>query len=133
MDVGLTTGISTDSVDVAVLAQKAESLGFESFWLPEHTIVPVHTTSRYGGTADGSIPLSMSDSGDPLIGLARASAVTQHIKLGTAISLIIWLAQIPVLWIATGLFEASDQIEDLASTYFHVRIWSAPAVRGWAS
>ena len=88
MDVGLTTGISTDSVDVAVLAQKAESLGFESFWLPEHTIVPVHTTSRYGGTADGSIPLSMSDSGDPLIGLARASAVTQHIKLGTAISLV---------------------------------------------
>ena len=49
MDVGLTTGISTDSVDVAVLAQKAESLGFESFWLPEHTIVPVHTTSRYEG------------------------------------------------------------------------------------
>ena len=88
MDVGLTTGISTDSVDVAVLAQKAESLGFESFWLPEHTIVPVNTTSRYGGTADGSIPLSMSDSGDPLIGLARASAVTQHIKLGTAISLV---------------------------------------------
>ena len=88
MDIGLTTGISTDSVDVAVLAQKAESLGFESFWLPEHTIVPVHTTSRYGGTADGSIPLSMSDSGDPLIGLARASAVTQHIKLGTAISLV---------------------------------------------
>ncbi len=88
MDVGLTTGISTDSVDVAVLAQKAESLGFESFWLPEHTIVPVHTTSRYGGTADGSIPLSMSDSGDPLIGLASASAVTQHIKLGTAISLV---------------------------------------------
>ena len=88
MDIGLTTGISTDSVDVAVLAQKAESRGFESFWLPEHTIVPVHTTSRYGGTADGSIPRSMSDSGDPLIGLARASAVTQHIKLGTAISLV---------------------------------------------
>ena len=42
MDVGLTTGISTHSIDVAVLAQKAESLGFESFWLPEHTIVPVH-------------------------------------------------------------------------------------------
>ena len=88
MDIGLTTGISTDSVDVAVLAQKAESLGFESFWLPEHTIVPVHSTSRYGGTPDGSIPSSMSDSGDPLIGLASASAVTQRIKLGTAISLV---------------------------------------------
>ena len=88
MDVGLTTGISTHSVDVAVLAQKAESLGFESFWLPEHTIIPVHSTSRYGGTPDGSIPPSMSDSGDPLIGLAMASAVTQHIKLGTAVSLV---------------------------------------------
>ncbi len=88
MDIGLTTGISTDSVDIAVLAQKAESLGFESIWLPEHTIVPVQTTSRYGGTPDGSIPLSMSDSGDPLIGLARASATTARIKLGTAISLV---------------------------------------------
>ncbi len=88
MDVGLTTGISTYSVDVAVLAQKAESLGFESFWLPEHTIVPVRSSSRYGGTPDGSIPTSMSDSGDPLIGLARASAVTHRIKLGTAISLV---------------------------------------------
>ena len=88
MDIGLTTGISTQSVDVAVLAQKAESLGFESFWLPEHTIVPVNSTSRYGGTPDGSIPPSMSDSGDPLIGLAGASAATQSIKLGTAISLV---------------------------------------------
>ena len=88
MDIGLTTGISTQSADVAVLAQKAESLGFESFWLPEHTIVPVNSTSRYGGTPDGSIPPSMSDSGDPLIGLARASATTRSIKLGTAISLV---------------------------------------------
>ena len=88
MDIGLTTGISTDSANVVVLARKAESLGFESFWLPEDTIVPVHSTSRYGGTPDGSIPSSMSDSGDPLIGLASASAATQSIKLGTAITLV---------------------------------------------
>ncbi|MEE2760508.1 MAG: MATE family efflux transporter [Pseudomonadota bacterium] len=48
--------------------------------------------------------------------------------LGTAIALVIWLAQRPILWTATGLFEASEQIEELAATYFHVRIWSAPAV-----
>ena len=88
MDIGVSTAISSDSVDVAVLAKKAESLGFESFWLPEHTIVPVHTNTKYAGTADGSIPPSMSDMGDPLIGLARASAATQSIKLGTAISLV---------------------------------------------
>lgn len=88
MDIGVSTNISSESIDVAALAQKAESLGFESYWLPEHTIVPVQTTSRYAGTPDGSIPPSMSDMGDPLIGLARASAVTERIKLGTAVSLV---------------------------------------------
>ena len=50
--------------------------------------MPVHTNTKYAGTADGSIPPSMADMSDPLIGLARASAVTEKIKLGTAISLV---------------------------------------------
>ena len=88
MDIGITARVSSSSIDPAVLAQRAEELGFESFWLPEHPILPVNTTARYGGTADGSIPASMADIGDPLIGLARSSAVTSSIKLGTAISLV---------------------------------------------
>ena len=88
MDIGITARVSSNSVDPVALAQRAEELGFESFWLPEHPILPVNTTARYGGTADGSIPPSMADIGDPLIGLARASAVTSTIKLGTAISLV---------------------------------------------
>ena len=88
MDIGISARVSSNSLDPAELAKRAEELGFESFWLPEHAILPVNTTSRYGGTADGSIPASMADIGDPLIGLARASAVTQTIKLGTAISLV---------------------------------------------
>ena len=88
MDIGITARVSSSSIDPAVLAQRAEELGFESFWLPEHPILPVNTSARYGGTADGSIPASMADIGDPLIGLARASAVTSSIKLGTAISLV---------------------------------------------
>ena len=73
---------------MAVIAEKAESLGFESMWLPEHPVMPVNTTSRYAGSPDGSIPPYMADMGDPYIGLARASSVTQKIKLGTGISLI---------------------------------------------
>lgn len=88
MEIGVGMTISSQSVDVAILARKAESLGFESFWLPEHPIIPVHTTSRYGGTADGSIPRFMLDMADPFIGLARASAVTQRMKLGTSICLV---------------------------------------------
>jgi probable F420-dependent oxidoreductase len=88
MEIGVGMAISSESMDVAILAQKAESLGFESLWLPEHPIIPVHSTSRYGGSADGAIPQFMMDLADPFIGLARASAVTQRMKLGTSICLV---------------------------------------------
>lgn len=88
MDIGLNMSISTNSIDVAEIAAKAESLGFESIWLPEHPVMPVNPVSKYPGSPDGSIPDYMSDMADPYIGLARASAVTNTIKLGTGITLI---------------------------------------------
>ena len=88
MDIGLNMSISTNSIDVADIAAKAEALGFESIWLPEHPVMPVNTASKYPGSPDGSIPDYMSDMADPYIGLARASAVTSKIKLGTGITLI---------------------------------------------
>ena len=88
MDIGLNMSISTNSIDVAEIAARAEALGFESIWLPEHPVMPVNTASKYPGSPDGSIPDYMSDMADPYIGLARASAVTSTIKLGTGITLI---------------------------------------------
>jgi probable F420-dependent oxidoreductase len=88
MKIGVNTRVASQSMDVAVVAQKAESLGFESLWLPEHGVMPVHVATRYQGSSDGSIPPSMSDIGDPFIGLARASAVTKTLKLGTGICLV---------------------------------------------
>ena len=88
MEIGVHMFLASDSADVAVCAQKAESLGFKAFWLPEHSILPVHTTSPFEPSPDGSIPEMMYDIGDPLIGLARASGVTQTIKLGTSVTLV---------------------------------------------
>ena len=88
MKIGVNMTFSSRSIDVAVIAQKAESLGFESLWLPEHPVIPVHVTTRYQGSADGAIPSSMSDIADPFLALARASAVTTTIKLGTGICLV---------------------------------------------
>ena len=88
MDIGLNMSIATDSIDVADIAARAEAAGFESIWLPEHPVMPVNPASRYPGTPDGSIPPAMSDLADPYIALARASAVTSAIKLGTGITLI---------------------------------------------
>jgi alkanesulfonate monooxygenase SsuD/methylene tetrahydromethanopterin reductase-like flavin-dependent oxidoreductase (luciferase family) len=43
MKVGLVHYLSTAyAIDPAVLAKRAEELGFDSLWLPEHPIMPVH-------------------------------------------------------------------------------------------
>ena len=70
------------------MARTAESLGFESFWCAEHPFIPVHTTSRFPGTADGVIPEAYSHFIDPFVALARASGTTSRIKLGTGIVLV---------------------------------------------
>jgi probable F420-dependent oxidoreductase len=88
MDIGVFAFLTDRSVDPAVLAKKAEELGFESFWVPEHPIIPVTTTSRYAGAADGKIPESYGRIADPFVALARASGATQTIKLGTGICLV---------------------------------------------
>jgi probable F420-dependent oxidoreductase len=84
-------GVSVPSVvgapvDVAVLAQKAEELGFESIFVPEHPIMPVNVSSPF--PQGGPIPESYSHMMDPFIALSRASAVTSKIMLGTGVCLI---------------------------------------------
>ena len=88
MKVGVNVAVNSNTGDIGAIAKKAEDLGFESIWMPEHPIIPVQTTSKYGGTPDGSIPASMSDMADPFICLAIASATTSKIMLGTSVCLI---------------------------------------------
>ena len=89
MKIGLFVFQSDSSLDSAQLAQRAEELGFESFWVPEHCVMPVHTTSAaYRRPASEGIPESYAHIVDPFIALARASAVTHTIKLGTGICLV---------------------------------------------
>ena len=88
MNVGISVPLPAYNVDVAFMAQKAEELGFESFWCAEHPFIPVHTSSRFPGSEDGVIPESYSHFVDPFVALARASGVTRRMKLGTGIVLV---------------------------------------------
>ena len=76
------------SIDVALFAKRAEELGFDTFWAAEHPILPVSTSSKFLGYLDEPIPDVYSDIVDPFVALARASAVTKRIKLGTGICLV---------------------------------------------
>ncbi len=88
MDIGIFVFQIDTSADTAVLAKRAEDLGFESFWVPEHAIIPFQTSSPYPGSPDGIIPDEYGRIVDPFVALARASAVTERIKLGTGICLV---------------------------------------------
>lgn len=77
------------SGDPAAVAKRAEELGFESYWAPEHTVVPVGSADVYPGKqADEPPPEYLFKMPDPLVALARASATTRKIRLGTGVSLI---------------------------------------------
>ena len=88
MDIGILSFQTGDSMDPAVLAKRAEELGFESFWVPEHPIIPLEATTISPNLKDGVIPESYSRIVDPFVALGRASAVTSTIKLGTGICLV---------------------------------------------
>jgi probable F420-dependent oxidoreductase len=88
MKIGILGFITADTVDPATMARKVEELGFESFFLPEHPIIPVTCKSRYPATPDGSIPEALAHFIDPFIGLALAAAATSRIALGTGICLV---------------------------------------------
>lgn len=75
--------------DPAVIAKRAEELGFESYWAPDHTVIPVGSADDYPGKEPGaSTPEYLFKLPDPMVALARASATTTKIRLGTGILLI---------------------------------------------
>ena len=88
MKIGVFLFATDASADPAAVARKAEELGFASFWVPEHPVIPLQTSSPYPGSRDGVIPDAYGRIMDPFVALARASAVTKTIQLGTGICLI---------------------------------------------
>jgi probable F420-dependent oxidoreductase len=88
MKIGVFLLPSEESADPAVVAKRAEELGFASFWVPEHPILPVHCSSGYPGSPDGSIPRQVGIIADPFVVLSRAAAVTSTIRLGTGVCLV---------------------------------------------
>ncbi len=88
MNIGVSLFSARHPLDPAVVAQKAEALGFDSLWVGEHPVMPVHSTSPAPGSSGGPIPDFYSRLVDPFVALARASAVTTTLKLGTGITLV---------------------------------------------
>jgi probable F420-dependent oxidoreductase len=87
MHIGLTIFPTDYSIQPTELAIEAESRGFESLWLPEHSHIPTSRKSPWPGGPE--LPKYYYDSYDPFVSLAAAAAVTKKIKLATGICLIV--------------------------------------------
>ena len=87
MKLGVTLHAMDRSMRVTDLAREAESRGFYSLYIPEHTHIP---TSRKTPAPTGDVELAQEylRSVDPYIALAAAAAVTNKIRLGTGIGLV---------------------------------------------
>jgi len=74
---------------MAAIAQRAEELGFESVWVPEHLVFPVDIQSKYPYSPDGAAPINPATPLlDPFILLAQVAALTSRIRIGTNIYLV---------------------------------------------
>ncbi len=87
MELGLAHFATDYGMQPADIGRRAEELGFESLFFPEHTHIPVSRDTPYAG--GGELPREYRHIVDPFVGLAAAAAVTERLKLGTGVCLII--------------------------------------------
>lgn len=80
MQFGLDVGPTAESMDVRDLGRMVEDYGFESIFFPEHTHVPA---------IKGREPRTSFHMLDPFVALTAVASVTERLKVGTGICLII--------------------------------------------
>jgi probable F420-dependent oxidoreductase len=85
---GIVLFTSDRGVTPAQAARAAEERGFDSFYVPEHTHIPVKREAAHPGTGDATLPDDRyMRTLDPWVCLATAAVVTSRIRLATAVAL----------------------------------------------
>ena len=88
MDYGLVLFTSDRGITPAAAAKLAEDHGFTTFYVPEHTHIPVKRQAAHPATGDAPLPEDRyMRTRDPWVSLATAAAVTSRVRLSTAVAL----------------------------------------------
>jgi probable F420-dependent oxidoreductase len=67
------------------VAQRAETLGFDTLWTIERLLYPVNPQTKYPVTPDGLLPAPYKHVLDPVAALVFVAALTKKIRLGTSV------------------------------------------------
>ena len=85
---GIVLFTSDRGITPAEAARAAEDAGFDTFYVPEHTHIPVKRTAAHPGTGDETLPDDRyMRTLDPWVSLATVAASTSRIRLSTAVAL----------------------------------------------
>lgn len=84
MKFGVGVFATDTSAKPAEIAPLAEQMGFDAFWVSEHSHMPLDTEFPLGG----EVPREYASMLDPFVALAAAATVTSTIKIGTAICIV---------------------------------------------
>ena len=87
MRIGLTIFATDRSMNPVELAREAETRGFYSLYVPEHTHIPVSRRTP-PPTGESELPEEYKRTLDPFVALAAACSVTSRLRLGTGIALV---------------------------------------------
>ena len=88
MDYGLVLFTSDRGISPAAAATLADNHGFQTFYVPEHTHIPVKRQAAHPTTGDESLPDDRyMRTLDPWVSLGAACAVTSRVRLSTAVAL----------------------------------------------
>jgi probable F420-dependent oxidoreductase len=88
MRYGVVLFTSDRGITPAPAAQAAEAAGFDCFYVPEHTHIPVRREALHPRTGTQELPDDRyMRTLDPWVSLSMAAAVTSTIRLGTAVAL----------------------------------------------
>jgi probable F420-dependent oxidoreductase len=105
MQIGAAMFFTNYSMRPADLARALEERGFESIWAPEHSHIPLSRKSPF--PSGGELPKQYHDVMDPFVSLSSAAAVTNTIKIGTGVCLVIQRDTIQTAKLVASLDQVS--------------------------
>jgi probable F420-dependent oxidoreductase len=105
MQIGAAMFLTDYSMGAAELGRALEERGFESLWAPEHSHIPLSRKSPF--PSGGELPKQYYDAMDPFVTLAAAAAVTNRLKLGTGVCLVIQRDTIQTAKLVASLDQVS--------------------------
>ena len=79
-------GVLAGREAITTLAKRADALGYDSIWITDRLLIPVHTRTAYPYSSTGAFPLGPDEPWlEALTALTYLATITERIRVGTSV------------------------------------------------